>query len=132
MNIGLLAKKASVGIDTVRYYEKLGILPKPQRLGTGSGYRCYGDADVARLNFIRRTKLLGFSLAEISALLMLSSNTQSDMSKVKKTVHQHLQTVLNKQIELEKIRVGLEALLDKCPGQGEVNTCPIIAEFTKE
>lgn len=130
MNIGLLAKKANVGIDTIRYYEKLGILPKPKRLG--SGYRCYGDADVARLNFIQRTKLLGFSLAEISALLMLSNNTQSDMSKVKKTVHQHLQTVLNKQIELEKIRLGLEALLDKCPGQGEVKSCPIIAEFTKE
>lgn len=132
MNIGQLAKLAGVGIDTIRYYEKEAVLPKPQRLGSGAGYRRYTEADVARLEFIRRAKTLGFSLAEITALLVLSGNAQADMSAVNTAVREHLQTVKNKLAELERIRVGLEALIDICPGQGEVKTCPILAALSKE
>ena len=132
MNIGQLAKLAGVGIDTIRYYEKEAVLPKPQRLGSGAGYRRYTEADVARLEFIRRAKALGFSLTEITDLLALSGNAQADMSSVKAAVRQHLQIVKTKLAELERIRSGLEALINICPGQGEVKTCPILAALSKE
>ena len=67
MTIGRLAKKAGVGIDTIRFYERRGILPEPRR--TASGYRLYRDDAVARIRFIRRAKELGFSLDEISLLM---------------------------------------------------------------
>ncbi|MGH8050941.1 MAG: heavy metal-responsive transcriptional regulator, partial [Arenimonas sp.] len=130
MNIGQLAKLAGVGIDTIRYYEKEAVLPKPHRLG--SGYRRYTQADVARLEFIRRAKALGFTLAEITELLALSGNAQADMSAVNKAVRQHLATVKTKLAELERIRTGLEALINICPGQGEIKTCPILAALSKE
>ena len=132
MNIGQLAKLAGVGIDTIRYYEKESVLPKPRRLGPGAGYRRYTEADVARLEFIRRAKALGFTLAEITDLLTLSGNAQADMSAVNAAVRQHLQTVKTKLTELERIRAGLEALITICPGQGEVKTCPILAALSKE
>lgn len=132
MNIGELAKRTGVGIDTIRYYEKEAVLPKPQRLGSGAGYRRYTEEDVARLEFIRRAKVLGFSLAEITDLLALSGNAQADMSAVNSAVRQHLQTVKTKLAELERIRAGLEALIDVCPGQGEIKACPILAALTKE
>lgn len=132
MNIGELAKRVGVGVDTIRYYEKEAVLPKPQRLGSGAGYRRYTEEDVARLEFIRRAKALGFSLAEITDLLALSGNTQADMSAVTTAVRQHLQTVKTKLAELERIRAGLEALIDVCPGQGEIRTCPILAALSKE
>lgn len=130
MNIGQLAKQTGISIDTIRYYEKEGVLPKPQRLG--SGYRRYSDDDVARLEFIRRAKALGFSLSEISSLLSLSSNSQADMSGVNAAVRLHLQSVKTKLAELERIRKGLEALIDICPGQGEINHCPIVAALSRE
>lgn len=132
MNVGQLAKRVGVGIDTIRYYEKQGVLPKPLRSGSGAGYRRYSDEDVARLEFIRRAKALGFSLAEITDLLALSGNAQADMSAVTIAVRQHLQTVKNKLTELDRIRAGLEALIEICPGQGEVKACPILAALSKE
>ncbi len=130
MNIGQLAKLTGISIDTIRYYEKESVLPKPQRLG--SGYRRYCDDDVARLEFICRAKALGFSLSEISSLLSLSSNSQADMSGVNAAVRLHLQSVKTKLAELERIRKGLETLIDICPGQGEINNCPIVAALSKE
>ena len=132
MNIGQLSKRVAVGIDTIRYYEKKGVLPKPLRLGSGAGYRRYTNEDVARLEFIRRAKALGFSLAEITNLLALSDNAQADMSAVTAAAHQHLQTVKTKLIELDRIRAGLEALIEICPGQGEVKACPIISALSKD
>jgi len=132
MNIGELAKRAGVGVDTIRYYEKEAVLPQPLRLGPGAGYRRYTEEDVARLEFIRRAKALGFSLAEITDLLALSGNLDADMSVVNLAVREHLQTVKDKQSELDRIRKGLEALIDSCPGQGEVKTCPILAALSKD
>jgi len=121
-----------VGVDTIRYYEKEAVLPQPLRLGSGAGYRRYTEEDVARLEFIRRAKALGFSLAEITDLLALSGNSDADMSVVNQAVREHLQTVKDKQSELERIRKGLEALIDSCPGQGEIKTCPILAALSKD
>ena len=81
MKIGTLARQADVAIDTVRYYERQGLLPAPER--TQSGYRSYAADDVARLRFIRRAKTLGFTLAEIRELLALSARRDQDMAGMK-------------------------------------------------
>ena len=81
MKIGELAQRTQVNIDTVRYYERQGLLPAPQRLA--SGYRLYDQRDVSRLRFVRRAKALGFTLVEIRELLDLSSHRDDDMAGMK-------------------------------------------------
>ncbi len=81
MKIGELARSAGVPIDTVRYYERQGLLPEPER--QPSGYRRYQSADVLRLRFVHRAKALGFTLEEIRELLALSSDREDDMGSLK-------------------------------------------------
>ena len=78
MTIGKLAKAADVAIDTVRYYERQGLLPQPQR--TTSGYRLYAEDSLRRLRFIRRAKALGFQLNDIASLLRLTDNDGASAS----------------------------------------------------
>ena len=124
MKIGTLAKHAGVAIDTVRYYERQGLLPAPVRLA--SGYRDYDDGDVSRLQFIRRAKALGFTLAEIRELLELSSRREADMAGMKSAALQKLADVDDKLAELQRIRKGLDALVASCPGHGALAQCPIL------
>ena len=86
IGIGALAKRAGVSIDTVRYYEKSGLLAPQTRLA--SGYRRYGDRQLARLRFIRRAQELGFSLNDINALLGLSG--QRDVARIKRSAERKL------------------------------------------
>ncbi len=125
MNIGRLAEKAAVNIDTIRYYERQKLLPLPER--SPSGYRQYGQSDLERLRFIRRSKELGFSLAEIRDLLSLTSERESDMRGVKQKAEERLAQVERKITELQRVRRGLKKLIDACPGHGDLNTCPIVA-----
>ena len=124
MKIGTLAKRADVAIDTVRYYERQGLLPAPVRLA--SGYRDYEDADVARLRFIRRAKALGFTLGEIHDLLNLSERREADMAGMKSAAIQKLADVDAKLAELQRIRKGLTDLVASCPGHGALEHCPIL------
>ena len=124
MQIGQLAQHAGVPIDTVRYYERQGILPPPQR--QASGYRHYHPDDVARLRFVRRAKALGFSLAEVRELLALSSRPAEDMAGLKAAASEKLADVAHKIAELERVRDGLEALIADCPGHGALAQCPIL------
>ena len=124
MKIGTLAKHAGVAIDTVRYYERQGLLPAPVRLA--SGYRDYEDADVARLRFIRRAKALGFTLGEIGELLALSARRDADMAGMKSAAQQKLADVDAKLAELQRIRQGLTDLVASCPGHGALEHCPIL------
>ncbi|HEX6999627.1 MAG TPA: heavy metal-responsive transcriptional regulator [Gammaproteobacteria bacterium] len=128
MTIGRLATVAGVNIDTVRYYERSGLLPPPRR--RSSGYREYGAADVARLRFIRRAKELGFTLEEIRELLALSSDAQGDMQEVKSKAQARLRQVERKIAELQRVRRGLERLIEACPGRGELRSCPIVAALS--
>ena len=125
MNIGRLAEKAAVNIDTIRYYERQNLLPVPER--SPSGYRQYGQSDLERLRFIRRSKELGFSLAEIRDLLSLTSERESDMRGVKQKAEERLAQVERKITELQRVRRGLKKLIDACPGHGDLKTCPIVA-----
>lgn len=130
MKIGELAKRAEVPIDTVRYYERLGLLPAPPRMA--SGYRLYVPGDVGRLNFIKRAKALGFTLDEIQALLSLSGRRDDDMAAMKAAASETLAKVEAKLAELERMRDGLQALVVSCPGHGALEQCPILNALAGE
>ena len=128
MTIGRLAKEAGVNIDTIRYYERNGLIPEPVR--RASGYREYEVADVRRLRFIVRAKDLGFTLAEIAELLSLSADR--DVGGVKRRAEQRLEHVEHKIEELQRVRRGLKTLIDACPGRGDLERCPIVAALSGE
>ncbi|MEZ0470049.1 heavy metal-responsive transcriptional regulator [Luteimonas salinilitoris] len=130
MQIGQLADRSGVAIDTVRYYERHSILPQPQR--QPSGYRRYSEDDVARLRFVRRAKGLGFTLTEIRDLLALSSRPADDMAGLKAAANEKLADVEHKLAELTRIRDGLQALVAACPGHGTLERCPILAALSEE
>jgi Cu(I)-responsive transcriptional regulator len=122
MGIGTLAKQAGVAIDTVRYYERSGLLAPSQRLA--SGYRRYTALELARLRFIRRAQALGFTLNEVRELLALSA--KRDVARVKRSAQSKLEDVDQKIAALQKIREGLATLIAACPGHGRAADCPIL------
>jgi MerR family copper efflux transcriptional regulator len=128
LGIGQLAKRGGVGIDTVRYYERNGLLTPQMRLA--SGYRRYGDMELARLRFIRRAQGLGFTLKEIKQLLALSA--QRDVGRVKRSAQTKLLDVRARIAALERMRDGLETLIEACPGHGQAADCPILRALTDE
>ena len=130
MKIGELAQRAGVGIDTVRYYEREGLLPQAQRLA--SGYRVYGDHDARRVRFVRRAKALGFTLQEIRDLLALSDHRDDDMAAMKSVAIEKLGAVEAKLAELDRIRHGLETLVASCPGHGALEQCPILNALAED
>lgn len=127
LNIGKLAAKAGVGIDTVRFYERNGLLPKPDR--TASGYRLYGPDEAARLQFIRRAKTLGFTLEEIRELLALNDGS-GRRSSVRGITERRLADIEEKLAELQRLRKTLRHLLHECHGDGSLKGCPIIEIMT--
>ncbi|CAN5230053.1 helix-turn-helix domain-containing protein [soil metagenome] len=130
MKIGQLAQQAGVGIDTVRYYEREGLLPKAIRLA--SGYRTY-DIDAARrLRFVRRAKALGFTLPEIRELLSLSDGGDGDMGNLRAAAATKLADVDTRIAELGRVRDGLAALVAVCPGHGALGDCPILDALAGE
>ena len=122
IGIGRLAKQSGVPIDTVRHYEKIGLLRPAGRLA--SGYRRYGQAEQKRLRFIRRAKALGFTLNEIQALLELSAGNKVD--RIRKAAVAHLDDVERRIEELGKVRDSLRKLVASCPGHGRAEECPIL------
>jgi len=129
MKIGQLAREAGVPIDTVRYYERHGLLPEPAR--QASGYRAYQAQDVQRLRFVRRAKALGFTLVEIGDLLNLSDHRDEDMAPFREVATSKLHEIDQRMAELARIRSGLRSLLDACPGHGELGRCPILSALTE-
>jgi Hg(II)-responsive transcriptional regulator len=124
LTIGRLASAAGVRIDTVRFYERAGLLKKPQR--TAAGYRLYAQADAARLRFIRRAKALGFSLDEITELLRLNDGG-GRRGAVRALAERRLAEIEQKLVELSRMRQTLRHLVDRCHGDGTLSGCPIIA-----
>lgn len=122
IGIGALAKAAGVGIDTVRYYERAGLVAPSDRLA--SGYRRYSSVEVSRLRFIRRAQALGFSLREIRELLALSSSR--NVASVKRKAEARLADVDKRLDELKRVREGLSKLIKACPGHGTPESCPIL------
>ncbi len=123
LTIGRVAGQAGVGIDTVRFYERRGLLPEPDR--TASGYRIYAPDTIDRLNFIRRAKDLGFSLEEISTLLDLQESGGSK-AEVRKITERKLANINARIDDLKRMRDVLKNLHAECSGSGDACGCPII------
>jgi MerR family transcriptional regulator, copper efflux regulator len=128
LGIGQLAKRGGVGIDTVRYYERNGLLTPHTRLA--SGYRRYSELELARLRFIRRAQALGFTLKEIKELLALSA--LRDVGRVKRSAQAKLKDVKSRIAALERVQDGLATLIDACPGHGRAADCPILRTLNDE
>ena len=123
LTIGKLAEAAGVGTDTVRFYERAGLLKKPTR--TSTGYRVFDPSTVARLAFIRRAKALGFSLEDTAELLRLNDGG-GRRSAVRKIAEARLAEITRKLGELKAISRTLRHLVHKCDGKGDLAGCPII------
>ena len=124
LNIGTLAQQAGVGIDTIRYYERSRLIAAPPR--RMSGYRAYPADTVQRLRFIRRAKMLGFTLDEIRELLTLSQQRERGVKGVKAAAQTKLMRVETTLRDLQRVRAGLKKLIDGCPGHGDPGGCPIL------
>lgn len=121
--IGDLAKATSTKVETIRYYERIGLLPKPPR--TAGNYRDYGNSEMVRLSFVRRARGLGFSLDQVRALLGLSDDRSCDCAEVDVIANEHLREVDRKIADLTLLRNELEAVIHSCSG-GTVAECRII------
>lgn len=123
--VGQLAKEAGFNIETIRYYEKLKLLPKPKR--RESRYRIYNDTDLKRLLFIKRAKELGFTLKEIKELLELKIDSRAKCGDVKHLTEHKLKDIDNRISDLKKIRNVLVKLVEQCINE-EVSSdeCPIL------
>lgn len=124
MTISRLAAAADVNPQTVRYYERRDLLPRPRR--TASGYRQYGEEALRRLRFIRRAQSLGFSLTEIRELLSLRVRPEVACHDVLQRTRQKLTLVDHKLAELQRIRARLEVLAAACERRQPTDDCPIL------
>ena len=125
--IGDVAKKTGLSADTLRYYEKIKLLPRVSR--NASGIRVYDDKDISRLKFIQRAQKMNFSLAEISDLLKMRENPQNAKDSVRQLTADKL-TDIDKQIsELTTLQNELRLLLNLC--RGSEDGCPIIDDISK-
>ncbi|WP_337865546.1 heavy metal-responsive transcriptional regulator [Ignavibacterium sp.] len=124
--IGALAKEAGLNIETIRYYEKMNLLPKPRRK-QDSNYRIYDEDDLKRLIFIKRAKELGFTLKEIKELFDLRIDSRAKCGDVKHLTEHKLKDVDNRINDLKKIRNVFVKLINQCVNE-EVSSddCPIL------
>jgi MerR family copper efflux transcriptional regulator len=130
LTIGSLARSAGVGRETVRYYERIGLLATPGR--RKGAYRRYTPGDVARLRFIRRAGELGFTLAETSELLALRAREGSPCASVRAKAKAKLTAIEQKLVELTELRDAVAALVRACRGDRAVEHCSILAALGDE
>ena len=125
LTIGKIAERAGVGVETVRFYERKGLIDQPRR--PHRGYRVYPTEAIDRIRFIRRAQKLGFSLADAAELLELRADPDADCGKVQNRAAAKLEDVRNKIAHLNRIEAALERVVDACPGQGTLDCCSIMA-----
>ena len=123
LTIGQLSKLTNVNIETIRYYEKIGMLPPPPR--TEGGRRVYGRLQTRMLAFIRRARELGFSLDEIRALLRLGGPEKATCGEVKTIATRHLEDIRAKLSDLKKLERLLSKTVARCTGRA-VPDCPVL------
>ncbi len=130
LTIGHLAKDAQVNVETIRYYERLGLLPRPPR--TQSGYRIFPDDAVRRLQFIQRAQDLGFSLKEIRNLLGLRLRPGTRCADVRERAEAKIAEIDVKIRSLQAMRKALVRLVGACSGGGPVSDCPILESLDRK
>ena len=119
-----LARRGGINLESIRFYEKQGLLPKPPR--TRSGYRVFSEESVRRVRFIKRAQELGFSLREIGELLALRFDSDTSCADVRKRAETKLSDIDQKIGDLKRMKKALARLTMACPGRGDLNGCPII------
>ena len=124
LTIGKVARLAAVGIETIRFYEREGLIADPPR--KESGYRQYEGATVSRLRFIHRARELGFSLKEIRELLFLRLDPGATCDSILGRAEEKIREIEERIQTLQRMKKALEALAIACPGRGPVTKCPII------
>jgi len=129
VTIGQAARGAGVGIETVRFYERQGLIAQPRK-PDGSGVRHYSEDLIERIRFVREAQNLGFSLREVAELLTLRSDPASNCSDVQERATAKLRDVREKIKRLQQIDAALESLIDACPGRGGLQVCSIMDALT--
>ena len=129
MRIGELARRTGVRVETIRWYEKSGLLEKPPR--NAGNYRDYDAPALARLSFIKRGRDLGFSLDQITELMALTRNARADCERVDAIARQHLAEVERKIADLSSLRRELSGLVESCTG-GAIGECDILRALAPE
>ena len=125
ITIGALADRAGVNVETIRFYQRKGLMPQPEK--AYGGIRRYGDAELARVRFIKSAQRLGFSLNEVGVLLKLEDGTRC--GEARQLAEQKLADVRQKLSDLQRIDSVLTALVARCSAvRGRVN-CPLIASL---
>src|SRR5713101_6543606 len=127
LTIGRAAHEAGVNIETVRFYERRGLIERPPK---GDGYRIYSPDQVARIRFIKEAQQIGFSLTEIGELLTLRADPAADCSDVQQQAVAKRQEVRRKIQQLQEIDAALETLIATCPGSGALQACSIMDALT--
>lgn len=130
LTIGKLAEQAQVNVQTIRYYERRGLLRDPDR--TASNYRVYGGETLRRVRFIRRAQELGFTLSEIKELLELRASPRSCCADVRERSEAKMRDIDEKVRTLQAMRKALAKLVRACSGQGPVTECPILESLEDE
>ncbi|GAB4323079.1 MAG: Hg(II)-responsive transcriptional regulator [Candidatus Zixiibacteriota bacterium] len=129
MTIGALAARTKVNRETIRFYERESLMPKPDR--TTGGYRVYSSSDVQRLHFIQRAKALGFTLVEIRELLGIADGRISRCTEVRAIAEDRLASIERQIEDLERLRQSLRALVKRCRTARRIEGCPIIETLSK-
>lgn len=130
MRIGQLAQRSGTAVETVRYYEREGLLPPAAR--RQGNYRDYGETDLARLKFIRHCRSLDLSLAEIRALLAVRDAPHTPCVGVTELIESHLAHVAQRIAELRQLQQQLESLRQACTTPGEGAQCGILARLAQD
>ncbi len=127
--IGQVARQSGVGVETVRFYEREGLIPQPSR--PESGFRRYTQDAVSRIRFIQRSKALGFSLKEIKELLSLRVDSATSCGEVKKRAEEKIADIERKIHTLREMKDALAKLTAACRGKGPTGACPILEALGK-
>ena len=127
--IGGLSKHTGTNIETIRYYERVGLLPAPAR--SSGGYRLYGTDHLKRLTFIRRARALGFSIGEVRTLLRLADERKRPCAEVRVVADAHLKDVRAKIADLRRMERVLKATIARC-ASGKRTHCPVIEAFYRD
>lgn len=121
--IGALSKQSGVNVETIRYYERIGVMPKPRR--SASGYRIYGPGHLKRLSFVRRGRELGFSLDELRGLLRLVDGHSYTCAEVHSLAVEHVAEIRRKIADLRRLQSVMNAMAAAC-SRDRIPQCPII------
>lgn len=124
LTTGQVARQAQVNVETVRYYERRGLLPEPNR--RPSGYRNYSLEAVRRIRFIKHAQQLGFSLEEVDELLQLRVDPATPCSEVKQRAEAKHGEIERRIEDLRRMQRALTTLADTCSGEGPIHECPIL------